>query len=50
MNRFGRGENIKGDIRVTYQEHGYRIPLLTQAYLHYWDKGLSVPADLAARL
>ena len=26
------------------------MKLITRAFLHYWDKGLRVPADLAARL
>lgn len=45
MNRFGLGE------RGCPEPHDQqRHPLLTLAYLHYWDKGMRVPADIAARL
>lgn len=44
MNRFGLGE------RNTPEPHEQHPPLLTLAYLHYWDKGQRVPADIAARL
>lgn len=47
MNRFGLGErhcpNLDNDLHTNK-------PLLTLAYLHYWDKGMRVPADIAARL
>jgi len=47
MNRFGLGErhcpNPDDDLHTNK-------PLLTLAYLHYWDKGMRVPADIAARL
>lgn len=47
MNRFGLGErrcpNPDNDLHTNK-------PLLTLAYLHYWDKGMRVPADIAARL
>lgn len=46
MNRFGLGE--KHTPRET--EHTNHPSLLTRAHLHYWDKGLRVPADVAARL
>lgn len=45
MNRFGLGE--PGCPEPQDQQ---RHPLLTLAYLHYWDKGQRVPADIAARL
>lgn len=51
MNRFGLGERPRADVRAAlHQEEGARQPLLTLAYLHYWDKGRRVPADMAARL
>lgn len=47
MNRFGLGErrcpNPDNDLHTNK-------PLLTLAYLHYWDKCMRVPADIAARL
>lgn len=51
MNRFGMNEGSRYDASLVLDpEPGCRVPLLTQAYLHYWDKGQRVPADLAARL
>ena len=48
MNRFGLGESNAPHPLV---DHDYRRPAaLTLAYLHWWDKGLRVPADIAARL
>lgn len=48
MNRFGLGER---GIPQPLVEHDDRRPaLLTLAYLHYWDRGMRVPADIAARL
>lgn len=47
MNRFG----MEGRLDFTgYNEEGRRPADLTLAHLHYWDKGVRVPADLAARL
>lgn len=43
MNRFGANERHAPEDKQSPN-------LLTQAYLHYWDKGRRVPADLAARL
>lgn len=45
MNRFGLGYPD-----TPSPEDEPRTPLLTLAYLHYWDKGQRVPADIAARL
>lgn len=48
MNRFGLGER---GIPLPLVDHDDRRPaILTQAYLHYWDKDMRVPADIAARL
>lgn len=49
MNRFGLGE--RGAPQPLVEDHESRHhPLLTLAYLHWWDKGQRVPADIAARL
>lgn len=54
LNRFGLGErpgcpSALGD--SSRRERGATHPSsLTQAYLHFWDHGLRVPADLAALL
>lgn len=49
MNRFGLGE--RGAPQPLVEDHDdRRHPLLTLAYLHWWDKGTRVPADIAARL
>lgn len=63
MNRFGMGELTVAQMTDAYynsdldDETGEALPrpfrrpaILTQAYLHYWDKGMRVPADIAARL
>lgn len=47
MNRFGLGER---NCPEPDDDLHTRVPLLTSAYLHYWDKGMRVPADIAARL
>jgi hypothetical protein len=49
VNRFGLGE--RGAPQPLVDDHESRHhPLLTLAYLHWWDKGTRVPADIAARL
>lgn len=45
MNRFG----TEMDRGADPADHNQTKPL-TLAYLHYWDKGLRLPADLAAAL
>ena len=49
MNRFGLGERVAPQPLVEDHESRHH-PLLTLAYLHWWDKGTRVPADIAARL
>lgn len=49
MNRFGLGERVAPHPLVEDHESRHH-PLLTLAYLHWWDKGTRVPADIAARL
>lgn len=49
MNRFGLGERHAPQPLVDNHDDR-RHPLLTLAYLHWWDKGQRVPADVAARL
>lgn len=48
MNRFGLGYASTTKPLVEHDDRNH--PLLTLAYLHYWDKGQRVPADIAARL
>jgi hypothetical protein len=47
MNRFGLNE-LPEVGAVLHLEN--RPTYLTLAYLHWWDKGKRIPADLAARL
>lgn len=47
MNRFGLGERRCPN--VDNKLHTYQT-LLTLSHLHYWNKGLRVPADVAALL
>ena len=49
MNRFDIDE--RGAPQPLVEDHESRHhPLLTLDYLHWWDKGNRVPADIAARL
>lgn len=50
MNRFGLGEPHTPQPLCGPDEDIPHTPLLTLAFLHYWDKGARVPADVAARL
>jgi len=50
MNRFGLGERGTPQPLAGPDEDTPTTPLLTLAFLHYWDKGQRVPADMAARL
>lgn len=49
MNRFGLGAQHAPQPLVEDHESSHH-PLLNLAYLHWWDKGARVPADIAARL
>jgi hypothetical protein len=49
MNRFGLGERGTPQPLAGPDEDTPTTPLLTLAFLHYWDKGQRVPADMAAR-